>query len=71
MKRRIRKKDKKASASSNGDPTRPVYESSSEVFPSRNPSLAHSRTSRYSGKGPFPKVRSRDETQVERGRSPS
>ena len=71
VKRRIRKKDKKASASSTGEPTRPGYESSSEVFPSRNPSPAHSRTSGYSGKGPSPKVQSRDETRVERGRSPS
>ena len=71
VKRRIRKKDKKASASSTGEPTRPGYESSSEVFPSRNPSPAHSRTSGYSGKGPSPKVHSRDETRVERGRSPS
>ena len=31
VKRRIRKKDKKASASSTGEPTRPGYESSSEV----------------------------------------
>ena len=50
---------------------RPSYESSSEVFPSCNPSPAHSRTSGYSGKGPSPKVRSRDETQVKRGCSPS
>ena len=71
VKRRIRKKDKKASASSTGEPTRPGYESSSEVFPSRNPSPAHSRTSGYSGKAPSPKVHSRDETRVERGRSPS
>ena len=71
MKRRIRKKDKKASTSSTGEPTRPGYESSSEVFPSRNPSPAHSRTSGYSGKGPSPKVRSRDETRVQHGRSPS
>ena len=71
VKRRIRKKDKKASASSTGEPMRPGYESSSEVFSSRNPSPAHSRTSGYSGKGPSPKVHSRDETRVERGRSPS
>ena len=71
VKRRIQKKDKKASASSTGKTTRPGYESSSEVFPSRNPSPAHSRTSGYSGKGPSPKVHSRDETRVERGRSPS
>ena len=71
VKRRVRKKDKKASASSTGEPMRPGYESSSEVFLSRNPSPAHSRTSGYSGKGPSPKVRSRDETRVERGRSPS
>ena len=64
VKRRIRKKDKKASASSTGEPTRPCYESSSEVFPSRNPSPAHSRTSGYSGKGSSPKVHSRDETRV-------
>ena len=71
VKRRIRKKDKKASASSTGEPMRPGYESSSEVFSSRNPSPAHSRTSGYSGKGPSPKVHSIDETRVERGRSPS
>ena len=71
VKRRIRKKDKKASASSTGEPMRPGYESSSEVFSSRNPSPAHSRTSGYSGKDPSPKVHSRDETRVERGRSPS
>ena len=71
VKRRIRKKDKKASVSSTGEPMRPGYESSSEVFSSRNPSPAHSRTSGYSGKGPSPKVHSRDETRVERGRSPS
>ena len=71
VKRRIRKKDKKASASSTGEPMRPGYESSSEVFSSRNPSPAHSRTSGYSGKGPSPKVHSRDETRVECGRSPS
>ena len=71
VKRRIRKKDKKASASSTGEPTRPGYESSSEGFPSRNPSPAHSHTSGYSGKGPSPKVHSRDETRVERGRFPS
>ena len=71
VKRRIRKKDKKASASSTGEPMRPGYESSSEVFSSRNPSPAHSRMSGYSGKGPSPKVHSRDETRVERGRSPS
>ena len=71
VKRRIRKKDKKASASSTGEPMRHGYELSSEVFPSRNPSPAHSRTSGYSGKGPSPKVHSRDETRVERGRSPS
>ena len=71
VKRCIRKKDKKASASSTGEPMRPGHESSSEVFSSRNPSPAHSRTSGYSGKGPSPKVHSRDETRVERGRSPS
>ena len=71
VKRRIRKKDKKASASSTGEPTRPGYESSSEVFPSRNPSPAHSCTSGYSGKEPSQKVHSRDETRVERGCSPS
>ena len=71
VKRRIRKKDKKASVSSTGEPMRPGYESSSEVFSSRNPSPAHSRTSGYSGKGPSPKVHSRDETRVEHGRSPS
>ena len=69
VKRRIRKKDKKASASSTGEPMRPGCESSSEVFSSRNPSPAHSRTSGYSGKGPSPKVHSRDETRVERGPS--
>ena len=58
VKRRIRKKDKKASASSTGEPMRPGYESSSEVFSSRNPSPADSRTSGYSGKGPSPKVHS-------------
>ena len=72
VKRRIRKKHKKACASSTGEPTRPGYKSSSEVFLSRNPSPAHSRTSGYSGKGPPPpKVPSRDETRVELGRSPS
>ena len=71
VKRRIRKKDKKASAPSTCEPMRHGYESSSEVFPSRNPSPAHSRTSGYSGKGPSPKVHSRDETGVEHGRSPS
>ena len=69
VKRRIRKKDKKTSASSRGEATRPGYKSSSEIFPSRNPSPAHSRTSGYSGKGPSPKVRSGDETEVKRGRS--
>ena len=69
VKRRIRKKDKKTSASSRCEATRPGYKSSSEIFPSRNPSPAHSRTSGYSGKGPSPKVRSGDETEVKRGRS--
>ena len=50
VKRRIRKKDKKASASSTGEPMRPGYESSSEVFSSRNPSPAHSRTSENLGR---------------------
>ena len=71
VKRRIPKKDKKASASSTGEPTRPGYESSNEVFPSCNPSPAHSRMSGYSRKGPSPKVHSRGETRVEHGRSPS
>ena len=71
VKRCIREKGKKTSASSTGKPKRPSYEWSSEVFPSRIPSLAHSRSSGYSGKGPSPTVHSRDETRVEQGRSPS